>query len=1302
MSRVTGHAPVKGGSAAPKAAPKQSGKAKAPGRKQFDRDTAELIAKKAGDRSFDTVRDLLRFAQKDVPSLEDHNLRQLISRFPDVLGDFTSRAMHAPVPAEARARIIELALAHPTLDYAALAKLFAADKALKGVLPWSEEEVGRLREPSRILPSERKREDALAEIAAAALSKSKLDLEGAAAALDADHPGVSSALLLKLAPRSPTLAAAIVKLSAKPEAKPGKPETLTLDLEQCRELKLSEELMGRVLRVREDGLVSQIAAELEEISINVGHNDQHLAPHDLSKASPRAKGVMAEVHELLGLKRLSLDAIDEVLPAVVAKLAERERKDESSSAALYLPAAQETIDVLSADHQRAVLGEGEPVETYYERWKLSSGIFQRFRQVAPEAFPVEAGLSLSPERRARAAKLYAQLMAGELNQTAFFARAKLSKAELLLLQTADPKHFPRPKDLPSYYSMAGKNVKEASEPLATSLAPEFKALVTEGTLSRGEFAIHAGITKYVLDQLLNAYPELLPRPARWSEGSPEGDILAPLIGAVAKKVVAEDVLSSVDEVLAAVNATGAIVDTYGPISRWRYEVLRANYPEEFPDFKDIPGILAVLKEEVSEHLLKDQGLTPSQLTALMQKRHPRFRMNRIYQLREAYPELIPSFASVIVPKETRRSDAVRLAKAMTAEPEVSIRAFAERWAKKEPRFNRDYLYRIRHEFAVELFSSGDAAYQAVASQRSTLKVAELLAEIIRLSEPGTNESLILGRLNKVLQAEGLPPYEGGVFPKNLMTRLKDRYGNFEEQGARAAAQVVTEYARAAKKGTTPAEILAQVAQDYPSLDAGRIAQYRALWLKDPEAYGVDLTARGEKLKAPRYLGGWDVERAIFKPAAHDPLLAAQLGRASQFLRMPRELPMLTEMVDELEGKAPLKGKNFLWVTHLLGSTVPLADALVAAGLNTSGAVVVGTPYGTNASVREAFEDRGFSVRVPELDSVSFRKKVEEGLDAAVAEHKKNHQPIVVLDDGGLVAELLHSKPKKYGSVLGAFKIVEQTTRGITAAEERDLEVPIINVARSKSKSVEGALIGRAVPAKIEQALARVGESAAGKQVTVVGYGVIGEAIAKGLAEHDAKVTVVEASPARAAEATAAGFKVTTLEAALPHTRILVGATGKESIHLSHLQALKSGSIVVSASSKQLEIDMKGLRDHAKRTLIPCDDPLVKLPTAKYQLGSKQLTVLGDGWPINFDGDVEDIPAEEIQLTRCAMFLGALQAASLKAHASGAKRLIPLDEEQDEMLYARFMSERSGAKQRPIGDPARYLEDVRALAAKIGV
>ncbi len=1300
MSRVQGHAPAKGASAAPAKAAKKTSAVS--GRKQFDRDTAELIAKKAGDRAFDSVRDLLRFAQKDVPSLEDHNLRQLISRFPDVLGDFTSRAMHAPVPAEARARIITLALAHPTLDYAALAKLFAADKELKGVLPWSEDEVGRLREPSRILPSERKREDALAALAAAALSKSTLDLEGSAAAISEDYPGVTSELLLKLAPRSPPLAAAIVKLGAKGAAKESKPKATPLSLEQCRELKLSAELMGRALRIREDGLVAGIAAELEEISTNVGHNDQHLAPHDLSGASPRIKGVMAEVHEILGLKRLSLDAIDEVLPGVVAKIAERERKDESSSAPLYLSAARETIAVLSDDHRRAVHGEGEPVDTYYDRWKLSTALFQRFREVAPEAFPVEGAPVLSPERRARAAKLYAQLMDGELNQGEFFGRSKLSKAELLLLQTADPEHFPRPKDLPSHYSMAGKNIKAASEQLAESLAADFKAQVTKGSLSRGEFAIQAGITKHVLDQLMNGYPELLPRPARWTEGGPDEDALASLVGAVAKKVIEQDVLTSLDEVLAVVNAKSNITAKHGPISRWRYEMLRSNYPEEFPNLKDIPGILAVLKDEVSELLEKDQGLTPSELTALMQKRHPRFRLNRIYQLREAYPELIPSFAAVIVPKETRRSDAVRLVKAMTAEPEVSIRALAERWAKKEPRFNRDYLYRIRHEFAVELFSSGDAAYQAVASQRSTLKVAELLAEIIRLSEPGTVETTILARLNLVLVAEGLPPYEGSLVPNNLMSRLKERYGGFEEQGARAAAKVVTEYARAAKKGTSSADILAEVSKDYPSLDANKLAQYRALWISDPEAYGVDLTARGEKLKGARYLGGWDVERAIFKPAAHDPILAAELGRASQFLRMPRELPMLTEMVDELDGKTPLKAKNFLWVTHLLGSNVPLADALVAAGLKTSGAIVVGTPYGTNASVREAFEDRGFSVRVPALDSASFRQKVEEGLDAAVAEHKKNHQPIVVLDDGGLVAEILHSNPKEYGSVLGAFKIVEQTTRGITAAEERDLEVPIINVARSRSKSVEGALIGRAVPAKIEQALARVGESAAGKHVTVVGYGVIGEAIAKGLAEHQAKVTVVEASPARAAEAIAAGFEVTTLEEALGHTHILVGATGKESIHLSHLQALKSGSIVVSASSKQLEVDMKGLQKKAKRTLLPCDDPLVKLPTAKYQLGTKHLTVLGDGWPINFDGDVEDIPAEEIQLTRCAMFLGALQAASLKAHYSGSKRLIPLDEEQDERLYARFMSERKGAEQREIGDPARYLEDVRALAAQIGV
>jgi hypothetical protein len=32
-------------------------------------------------------------------------------------------------------------------------------------------------------------------------------------------------------------------------------------------------------------------------------------------------------------------------------------------------------------------------------------------------------------------------------------------------------------------------------------------------------------------------------------------------------------------------------------------------------------------------------------------------------------------------------------------------------------------------------------------------------------------------------------------------------------------------------------------------------------------------------------------------------------------------------------------------------------------------------------------------------------------------------------------------------------------------------------------------------------------------------------------------------------------------------------------------------------------------------------------------------VLGDGWPVNFDGDVEDIAPQKIQLTRTPMFEG---------------------------------------------------------------
>ena len=119
-----------------------------------------------------------------------------------------------------------------------------------------------------------------------------------------------------------------------------------------------------------------------------------------------------------------------------------------------------------------------------------------------------------------------------------------------------------------------------------------------------------------------------------------------------------------------------------------------------------------------------------------------------------------------------------------------------------------------------------------------------------------------------------------------------------------------------------------------------------------------------------------------------------------------------------------------------------------------------------------------------------------------------------------------------------------------------------------------------------------------------------------------------------------------------------------------------------------------------RTIEP-GSPLVTLPTRAYQLGSRELTITGDGWPVNFDGDVEDIPAEEIQLTRAVMLAGAIQAASLKPHRASSKGVIPLDPDLDKLVLEGFRALMKGRKSKPpIGDPSRWAEVLRTTAAEL--
>lgn len=1283
-----------------------------------DRALAEKLAARIAKLPEDTpLATMARQVGDVLPGLADHDLKRLIRRHPDLLGHVGARAMHAPVPPAVRARIEALALAHPTLDHAALAELFAADPKIGQALPWSEQEVSRLREPSRILPSDRRRAAALAELATEHLNRVKkgTSLDQAISSLAQRHPGVELEALLKLARNDRPLADAIRRVQSF-EVEPSSQTEVSIDRAQARAMDLGAPVIERSLRRTDSGLVQQIAAGLADLESAHGNNDGALAPRDLDHATPLSKKIVEAVYAHTGRRRLELDGeVLPLLPKVISEVARRGRDSKDPVLAeLHRAAVEETVRELAGGYRDEVLNQGLAPTAFQASRGVVHATWSRIRKQVPDAFPEPGSAALTPERLEAVAALYRQLLDGELTTTGFYKRAGIGAGQLQLLQQTDLERFPRQEDAPFWKTVTGRRNVELGPRELRALSKAYKAELVTGRTTRKAFEREHGISHGRLSQLQQSRPAEFPPIGRWDRDYTDRE-LAVAVGARALELWNADVLIKASDLIAGLNRDPELSSRFGKISLTRYEQVRSRHPKLFPALRDPDLIVAKLADEVRELLADQLDLTPRQITSLMKERHPSFKLSRVYQIREKYPELIPQVAPPKLGSDRRRADAERLAAEMKRHPDRTIKEIAEAWSAKTPRMSRDYLHRLRKDFQAELFSVGEIQRSPRTLERSSLPFAELYALAIRVAPPGTTQRTMILTLNQLLEERGLPPYDSQKPPSSLMNMMALRHGTPEEQSARITSQVVAEYARAAKKDTSGEDILKAVLRDYPSIDQQKLSTYVNLWSKKPADFPaiagfvsrgkLQLSGRGEKIPTPRFIGGWDVERALLEPAKKDRLLAAELASATQFAKISTSLPMLDELVAELDGKKPLAHTNILWVTHLLGTSFPLANALHAAGAKMASTIVVGTPYGTNDAVKDTFAQAGYDVRKPELSERSYRQTVERAVADMVKRHRKNHEPVVVLDDGGLVTEILHKNPA-YKDVLGAFKIVEQTTRGITAAEAMDVRTPIVNVARSRTKALEGEMIGRSVAAKLMQGLERLGKSVAGVKVTVTGYGVVGRSIARALKEAGAIVTVVEPSSARAAEASGPPhfFAVATKAKALKGAQIVIGATGERSLTLEDLARLPAGAIVASASSKQLEIDLAGLAAAAdRRELLPADSPLVKLPTARYRLGGKELTVLGDGWPLNFDGDVEDLPPEEIQVTRAVMFAGALQAARLKAHHVEKQRIIALDPDLDEQLHDRYRElEAERTQLQPIGDPSRWMDVIRDLAKKVAL
>ncbi|MBK7859106.1 MAG: NAD-binding protein [Archangiaceae bacterium] len=1053
----------------------------------------------------------------------------------------------------------------------------------------------------------------------------------------------------------------------------GKPRHAGLTPQQAIDLALPAALTEPALNQPQSRTVARVLEQLAEVVRTRGDNDGRLRPRNLAGADATLAAVMQGVYAALGERVLSLEEIRGQLPQAIAALVlgGTARSNRHRYPDLYCRSQEDVVDHLVRGYLEEVLERGGSHTQYLERQGLITPTDKRrFLDVAEPLVP-------APTLRALKG-LYQRALGGELAARDFYNAARIDQDELFMLEARLPDHFPRPPQLKNDQALAAPiSLGDAS---VDQVSAQWQTYVVEQGLTVSAFIAQTGIKAGPLRRLRLEHPDLFPPPPA-SQPVPRGEEFATALNAAMVRIREAEPFLKVRQTLDRVNDDPDFAVRFGEVSYERYYAARREHRELFVRMDASSHWQTPVLERVEQLLRDEPQLTRAELVTRLQADFPEMTYSRLTHLKEQHPEL--ELPGAHGPREPGRIDAIAArVKTLLTRETLTLNQLAERL---EPDFGALEPLAIGNIIRTQrraMFSEvPQVDRQRLMLRRESLPARQLLALALATAPPGSTNTEVAGAFNRLLAERGLPELE----VRSIITTMQDKLKNLgwptpEQYFAGVSAELVAEYARAAPRGASEAEVLQRVFADYPRLEA-RLTRYRNLWQQAPDQYpalapflsrgALSLGGRGQAVNAPRFIGGWDAGR--FAERAPDEE-RRRLAELTEFATIPMRLTEVDAVVDD-HGAQKLGNARLLWVSHLLQDIVPMAFALKDASVNIKNTTVVGSPYGSNPAVAATLRDLGFSVHVPELSEAGYRAEVKRGLDQAVQalRESRDDAPLLVMDDGGLTTVLLHEDPA-YADLLDRIRIVEQTTGGILLAEEHALKTSVLAVARARSKAVEGEGVGQVIAEKIVRRVDRSAHGLKGKRIVVLGNGPIGHGIIETTHAAGASVTLIDPNP-EAAKEVPDGVKAVTdparwqraRAAALAEADIVVGATGRNSLSLDDLLSLKDGATLVSASSKRREFPMAELEQVARREALPEHNPLVRMASAQYLHHGKRLVVLGDGWPLNFDGGVASLPAARIALTDAAMLDGLFQISGIQGRRAG---LIDFDPVADERLLTR--------------------------------
>lgn len=366
------------------------------------------------------------------------------------------------------------------------------------------------------------------------------------------------------------------------------------------------------------------------------------------------------------------------------------------------------------------------------------------------------------------------------------------------------------------------------------------------------------------------------------------------------------------------------------------------------------------------------------------------------------------------------------------------------------------------------------------------------------------------------------------------------------------------------------------------------------------------------------------------------------------------MPLLRGLEEEYGKTKPFEGLRISLSVHLEAKTAYLSKVLASAGADM--AVTGSNTLSTQDDVAAALADDGIKVYAYHgATDEEYARHIEMCLE---------HKPHIIIDDGGDLVSLIHTKRPDLGeSVMGG---CEETTTGVIRLKAMEnegvLRFPMVAVNDAKCKHLFDNRYGTG-QSTWDSIMRNTNLIIASKTVVVVGYGWCGRGIAMRAASLGARVIVCEVDAVKAIEAKMDGCDVMPMREAAKYGDIFISATGcMRTITLDHMLTMKDQAILSNAGHFNCEVDMAELEEKAvsKRE--------ARNNITAYELSNgKTVNVIGEGKLVNI-AVADGHPAEIMDMSFAVQFLSALYIKN--NHKELPNKVIDVSQEIDDLISKR--------------------------------